>query len=187
MYTSTAPAKRREVAPVRHSVAAAVSGVALCVALAGAAQDPPARPDFSGIWKFNPSKSDTADVPKRSSWIIDIKHTGKSFSIAETIEGDAGERRTYEIGGTAVLREDERFGTTSSRYWWEGSSLVSEFQWENGVTKDVRTLSADRQVLTDDRTIDQAARGAPPRRVMHLIFERQPDPVRTPPRMHRHP
>ena len=148
-------------------------GVGLWVSatLPGQAQLP--KPDFSGTWTFNPARSDTADVAPRKSWILQIKHSDPTFEITSTVEGATGKPRIFEIGGKPVRDDSETQGEATSQYWWEGQSLVSEFRWGIGVQKDVRTLSADRQTLTDIRTIDQTIQGEPKRRVMRLVFERQ--------------
>ena len=153
--------------------------VVLVSALAYAA----AQPNFSGIWKIDPEKSDWGPQPTPLQVQYVIRHVGATISFNYTLDGhtsrvdivpDNEERvtdttdenavwtRAHWAGPALVLeaRERKRFGTQSAT----GPSWSS--RW---------TLSEDGKELIIDRTLRNAGQEA----VQHLVFTRQPLPPKT--------
>lgn len=150
--------------------------VALLTALSFAA-DPP---NFSGIWKIDPQKSDWGPQPAPLQVQYVIRHVGATIAFNYTLDGntsrvdivpDNEERVTNTTEETAVwtrahwsgnvlvleARERKRFGTQGA----SGPSWTSKW-----------TLSEDGKELIIDRTLRNAGAEA----AQHLVFARQPLP-----------
>jgi len=132
-------------------------------------QNSVARPDFTGTWTTIAEKSDTGNLPVPSV-VLQIKHKEPALEITGTMNGKAINATSVEIGGKEVTVDSTCCGKGTTKYWWDGQSLVSEFRWSDGVQKDVRTLSPDGKTLTDIRTISE---GLEDDRILKFVFERR--------------
>lgn len=122
---------------------------ALLCSLIAAAQS---KPDFSGTWKADLSKSNFGPMPAPQSATLKVEHKEPSFKLVSTTVGDSGER-TYEVTFTTDGKECTNFiGNTEvkSVLKWEGETLLMEHKTVGGevVVKDRWTLSDGGQVLT---------------------------------------
>lgn len=142
----------------------------LAVASLSWAQDNTKKPNFSGTWKLSAEKSETPGLPA-PAWVLTIKHQEPNLEVGGTVDGKAVAANKGEIGGKETSLNSECCGAGTLKVWWEGQSLVSEFKWEKGTQKDVRTLSADSKTLTIIRTINQE--GQDKERTLKLVFEKQ--------------
>jgi hypothetical protein len=83
------------------------------------------KPNFSGIWQFNPQKS-KLQIPQPTSSTFRIDHREPQFILSRTHVYD-GESDTWGIGlttdGKEVVRQ-EKGQTIYCRLYWEGSELV---------------------------------------------------------------
>lgn len=150
----------------------------LLLSVAALGQGDPARPNFSGIWRLDPSSSQFGSVtpPVSAQYIIRHLHSTLAFDYTQDastsrieITPDNEERMTDEVGEMQ----------TWTRAYWEGRELVLESRQrylrpEEGPPP-VRwisrwRLSPDRKVLTIERRIS-APRG-PVDQI--LVFRRQP-------------
>jgi len=150
--------------------------VVLLSALAYAA----AQPNFSGIWKIDPEKSDWGPQPAPLQVEYVIRHVGSTIAfnykqdgrmtrvdivpdneerVTDTTEEIATWTRAHWSGDALVLeaRQRKRFGTESVT----GASWTSKW-----------TLSDDGKELIIDRTLRAAGAEAS----QHLVFTRQPVP-----------
>ncbi|HEY7286169.1 MAG TPA: hypothetical protein VH497_12035 [Vicinamibacterales bacterium] len=125
-------------------------GTVLAVAITAGGQAP-AKPNFSGEWKFNPAKSDFGVLPPPSSIRRTITHTEPNLTIVEDQRsdmGDASTTRKYVTDGTPITFASQGFDVKSSATW-DGAALVIVSKVESqGLTfKDDMTLSPDGRML----------------------------------------
>jgi hypothetical protein len=122
---------------------------ATLVALALAAHEVPAqsKPNFSGSWKMNASKSDFGAIPAPASIERKITHAEPSLIIVEAQDAGLGVEtvtRTYTTGGkgtTFISQGAEVKGTAV----WEGNELVVTSEVEVAMIKFI-----DRMILAPD-------------------------------------
>jgi len=112
------------------------------------------KPNFSGPWKVNNSKSDFGPMPAPQSSTSKIDHKEPNLKIATTWVGDQGER-TFEFSYTTDGKENTNsFGNVEfkSKATWEGSTLLiaSKGGTDSGefTMKDKWSLSEDGKTLT---------------------------------------
>jgi len=133
------------------------------------------KPNFSGTWKLNVSKSDFGPIPGADSQTNVIEHNDpvlKESVSAENAQGKQNFVLTYTTDGKEVMNKQGPRDIKST-VLWEGSNLVvnSKFSLgDNDVTvKSVWTLSADGKTLTENRHL-AAQMGEADQK---LVFEKQ--------------
>ena len=93
--------------------------MALVVALALPAAD---KPDFSGSWKLNSSRSDFGPMPPPDKWDMVVEHKDPSLKVKTTMAnaqmGERNDEAEYATDGT------ERQWTTTAVVTWEGALIV---------------------------------------------------------------
>jgi hypothetical protein len=113
------------------------------------------KPNFSGEWKMNASKSVLGPVPAPTSWTRKITHREPSLTIANEQKGGIGEQsytRTYTTDGKEIAFQsdgtDVKGGAT-----WDGDVLVIYSHADAGGTTisitEKMTLSGGSKMLTD--------------------------------------
>jgi hypothetical protein len=135
-----------------------VTGFVLWAALlvAGQAQ---AKPNFSGEWKLNTSRSDFGPMPAPATRTDKITHADPSLKVTTTQSGPSGEA-TFDLkyttdGGesTNEFRGNPMKSTTS----WDGDTLLintkGSFAGNEIKLADKWSLSGDGKVLTINRRI----------------------------------
>ena len=83
------------------------------------------KPDFSGIWKFNPEKS-KLQIPVPSSSTFTIDHKEPKFHLSRTNVYD-GKPDTWKIDLTTdgkEVVEQEGDQTVRIRLYWQGNDLI---------------------------------------------------------------
>jgi hypothetical protein len=132
-----------------------------------------AKPNFTGEWQLNLSKSNYGSMPAPTSLLRTITHADPSLEIVDDQNGGRrtgvstrkymanGQTTTFEINGAAVE------GSAA----WEGSSLIvtTKVASVGLMFKDKMSLSADGKQLTSDV---QIASNQGPAHVT-LVFDRQ--------------
>lgn len=113
-----------------------------------------AKPNFSGDWKMNPSKSDFGEMPPPSSIVQKITHNEPDLKVISTWVGEQGEftnNLTYTTDGKECPNKT-RMGESKSTLKWEGDILVidskSEFQGNAVTITSKWALSEDGKTLT---------------------------------------
>ena len=101
---------------------------------AGAAGAAPAtKPDFTGTWKLNLTKSDFGQVPPPAIESNVIAQTGDAFKLAVTQANDAGTQDypiMFKTGAEEsfvakdVFPASAQFTITSSKAEWQGKALL---------------------------------------------------------------
>jgi hypothetical protein len=131
------------------------------------------RPNFSGEWKMDATKSDYGQVPMPDTFTRKIQHTATTISVTEEQTGPSatptsvrsmttdGQPSTQNING----------GDVKLTATWEGTDLIATTAIDVlGLTfKDRMSLSADGKVLTS-LVLVQSAQGD---FELKIVFDRQ--------------
>jgi hypothetical protein len=142
----------------KFAISMVVAGMFAC---AGMAQD---KPDFSGTWNLNVTKSDFGPVPGPNSETLVITEDGtkvKETILADTDQGKESYELAYTTDGTEIVYPADsapHVGIVTLQKLkasWKGSSLVLtevlKYQEDGDVTGTIsRALSPDGKILTLD-------------------------------------
>ncbi len=116
-----------------------------------------AKPNFSGEWKLNASKSDFGMMPAPTSLVQKITHNDPELKVVRTQVSERGEftnESVYTTDGKECVNKS-RFGETKSTLKWDGDVLVIESKMDfqgNAVTVTEKwSLSEDGKTLTLNR------------------------------------
>ena len=122
---------------------------------------PAVRPDLSGTWTLNLSKSNYDQVPPPDDEILVFSRNGSNFSIATTSDNERGKEvytLPFSTDGSETPTPKGTFADTatlqflSTKGEWDGASLVLTqkitYQGGAGTLKSVFTLSPDGKTLT---------------------------------------
>lgn len=138
------------------------SALVVLAGITGAWAQQPA-PDFSGVWKMDPARSESAHqaVPIGPVVLV-VKQTPVAITI-ETRRSPAGstkfqsETLTYLLNGSDTTNGEEGANRVRTKARWDGASLVTETERiVNGAsvtTKFVHTLNASRREMKLDKTL----------------------------------
>jgi hypothetical protein len=135
------------------------------------------KPNFSGDWKLNASKSNFGPIPAPATYARKVTHAEPSITIEDTQTGsalgDQHDTRTYTTDGKEISYQangaDVKSGAT-----WDGDSLqinskvsIQDMQL---VVKDKITLGDDGKTMTDSVHIAVPQQGDID---LTLVFEKQ--------------
>jgi len=117
------------------------------------------RPDFSGTWDMDESRSESAhqDVPIGPESLV-IHQTAADISL-ETRRSDAAssEKLVFQLNGTERTNVTESGQSIKVKAHWDGLKLVTETEREiNGstvTTRQVFTLAPTGREVTVDKTL----------------------------------
>jgi len=119
-----------------------------------------AKPDFSGNWKLNASKSTLGQMPAPDSMTYKVKQEDNkltSDSKQSSQMGDFDQHAVYTLDGKESSNEGFGGGAMKSTAKWDGDTLVVESKGtfgDNEMTISAKwSLSADGKTLTIDQTI----------------------------------
>jgi len=134
-------------APRRLFVILAILALAALPALA--------KPNFSGDWKLNTSKSAFGQMPAPDSMTIKITHDDPKLTTAtkqSSQMGDFDQQAAYTTDGKECANQGFGGSTTKSTVKWDGDTLVIETKGQFGDNEFTMTekwsLSADGKSLT---------------------------------------
>jgi hypothetical protein len=114
-----------------------------------------ARPNLSGVWKLNITKSDFGVLPGPESRVDTIEHTDPTLKMSVKEEGPQG-KRDYTLDLTTDGKENVNTPTAGvevkSTSTWDGAALITniklKFQDNDILIKDTRTVSDDGKTMT---------------------------------------
>jgi hypothetical protein len=117
------------------------------------------KPDFSGEWKMDASKSDFGPMPTPEKVSEKIIHKDPSLEVS-SVQVDSGTERkvdlSYRTDGTPTKSKVGENDVTSTANW-DGSTLAIESKMQTpGATLTFRerwTMAEDGKSLTIDRTV----------------------------------
>ena len=134
-----------------------------------------AKPNFTGDWKLNSSKSTFGQMPAPNSMTAKIAHEDPSLKANYKSSGEQGDFE-FASNYTTDSKEctNEMFGNpVKSTLKWDGDTLVIESKSKFGdndfTMTDKWTLAADGKTLTMARTF-KSAMGEGEQK---LVFEKQ--------------
>ena len=112
------------------------------------------RPNFSGRWELDKSRSDFGSLPPDDSAMELIEHQEPKLTITQVWRNAEGEHTVvWQLttdGAENLTRMNE--AEIASRTVWEGSNLVTDWRMKRGGRlsegKYNRSLSEDRKTLT---------------------------------------
>lgn len=121
------------------------------------------KPDFSGHWTLNTSKTDYGRMPKPRAYTEVIEQKVPTLIINTTSDDGRGESKSF-----LKLTTDDRDCTNElngnefhSKSHWEGSKLVTTVTGDRGLSLvEVRSLSADGKTQTIETYMGQRS-GSP--------------------------
>jgi hypothetical protein len=113
-----------------------------------------AKPNFSGNWTFNASKSDFGPMPTPEKWERKITHEDPSLQYSQVQAGPQGEMKSemaYTTDGKPATNKTPR-GEVTGVAKWDGDVLTISSKREiqgMEITQNERwTLSEDGKTLT---------------------------------------
>jgi hypothetical protein len=112
------------------------------------------RPNFSGRWELDKSRSDFGSLPPDDSAMELIEHQEPKLTITQVWRNAEGEHTVIWQLTTDGAENLNRMNETeiASRTVWEGSNLVTDWRMKRGTRlsegKYNRSLSEDRKTLT---------------------------------------
>jgi hypothetical protein len=152
------------------------SASASAAAPASAAASKGARPNLTGTWKLNVSKSDFGIMPPPDSQVDVIDHHDPVLVVKVTAEGAQG-KQEYTINSTTDGKEvtNQMMGQpVKSTTAWEGSNLITNAKLsiqDNDITiKQTYLLSDDGKTLTVNAHIVAGSMGEMDQK---MIYEKQ--------------
>jgi len=135
-----------------------------------------AKPNFTGDWKLNASKSTFGEMPAPDSMTYKITHADPKLSTATKQSGQMGEfemQASYTTDGKECTNEGFGGSTTKSVVKWDGDTLVIETKGQFGDNEFTMTqkwtLSADGKTLN----IVQTFKSAMGEGEQKLVFDKQ--------------
>jgi len=122
-----------------------------------------AKPNFTGDWKLNASKSTFGEMPAPDSLTYKITHDDPKLTAATKQSGQFGEfeqHANYTTDGKESTNEFFQGSTMKSVAKWDGDTLVIESKGQFGDNEFTMTqkwtLSADGKTLTVAQTFKSA-------------------------------
>ena len=134
-----------------------------------------AKPNFTGDWKLNNSKSDMGQMPAPNSWVQKIAHEDPKLKVSVSMSSDMGDM-SWESNYTTDGKESNntiRNSESKSIVKWDGDALTFETKGKFGdndfTMKDKWTVSEDGKVLTLNRHMSSSFGEGEQK----LVFEKQ--------------
>ena len=135
-----------------------------------------AKPNFTGDWKLNTSKSTFGEMPAPDSMTYKITHADPKLSTAVKQSGQMGEfemQASYTTDGKECSNQGFGGSTAKSVVKWDGDTLVIETKGQFGDNEFTMTqkwtLSADGKTLN----IVQTFKSAMGEGEQKLVFDKQ--------------
>jgi hypothetical protein len=126
--------------------------LASALLLQAAAPTSGSRPTFSGTWKLDAARSESAASSESAEpLIVEITQTDQELTVATT----QGERHNRTVHGfVASPAAPFSIDGTAGRAYWDGLALVTEgtrlVQGQTVATRETRRLNADQSEMTVD-------------------------------------
>lgn len=121
----------RLVFPIHSRIALIVLAFLFCsVATHASAQQ--AKPNLTGTWKLNLSKSKLAPQHGPGSDRYKIKHSGPRIEMEHTFDGQSETYSYMTDGKERVANRSPKDGETRAKAYWDGDTLVIEKHQEIG-------------------------------------------------------
>jgi hypothetical protein len=134
-----------------------------------------AKPNLTGEWKLNVSKSDLGQMPPPSSMVQKIAHEEPNLKVAVSMSSDMGEmswEAAYTTDGKESINKI-RDNESKSIVKWDGDTLTFETKGRFGdndfTMNDKWSVSEDGKILTINRHMSSSFGEGDQK----MIFEKQ--------------
>jgi hypothetical protein len=131
--------------------------------------------DFSGVWEFNPAKSQNVGMMAQMKMTVTIQQSDSALDLNahSTLQGqDYDTKNHYDLAGKPVSNEAPMTGISETVSKWEGKKLVTTWTGQGAVAGSKVVRTETRSLSADGRTMTvESARGNNPALVM--IFEKK--------------
>lgn len=114
-----------------------------------------AKPNFTGAWKLNISKSNFGDIPGPDSMSYKINHADPKITSVSKLSGQMGDielNTTCTTDGKECANEGFQGSQTKSVMTWDGDALLIQTKGQFGdvefTSKEKWTLSEDGKAIT---------------------------------------
>ncbi len=114
------------------------------------------KPNFSGEWKLNVSKSTMGPIPAPTSYTRKVTHAEPSITIEDTQTGsplgDQHDTRTYTTDGKEISYQANGADVKSAATWDDNSLQIdskASVQGMDLLIKDKITMGGDGKTLSD--------------------------------------
>jgi hypothetical protein len=131
--------------------------------------------DFSGVWEFNPAKSQNVGMMAQMKMTVTIQQSDSALDLNShsTLQGQDYDARThYDLAGKPVSNEAPMSGINETVSKWEGKKLVTTWTGQGAVAGSKVVRTETRSLSLDGKTMTvESARGNNPPLVM--VFEKK--------------
>jgi hypothetical protein len=143
---------------------------------AGHASAQQAKPNLTGTWKLNASKSKLAPQHERGIDLYKIKHSEPRVEMLHMFDGRSEPYFYLTDGKERIANRSEQDGDLRAKTYWDGDTLVIEKHQELGpgsgtVWTSRYTLSQDGQSLIVTQHFKKSSIGSVPDE--YLVYEKQ--------------
>lgn len=133
------------------------------------------RPEFSGIWIFNPDKSRNIGMMSQMQMTQTIQQSSTALDVTSntTFQGNDQRMQThYDLTGKPATNDSPMEGSSQTVSNWDGEKIVTTWTSQGAVagTKTVRTET--RSLSSDGKTMTvESMRGSKP--VTFIVFDKK--------------
>jgi hypothetical protein len=131
--------------------------------------------DFSGVWEFNPAKSQNVGMMAQMKMTVTIQQSDAALDLNShgTLQGQDHDTKThYDLAGKPVSNEAPMSGMNETVSKWEGKKLVTTWTGQGAVAGSKVVRTETRSLSLDGKTMTvESARGNNPPLVM--VFEKK--------------
>ena len=149
--------------------------IAMLLLLAGLSASAAKQPEFSGIWIFNPDKSQNIGMMSQMKMTQTIEQSSRALDVTSdtTFRGSDQQMKThYDLTGKAATNDSPMEGSSETVSKWDGEKIVTTWTSQGAVenTKTVRTET--RSLSSDGKTMTvESVRGSNPAVV--IVFDKK--------------
>lgn len=151
------------------------STIAMLLILAAISAFAVQRPEFSGIWIFNPDKSRNIGMMSQMKMTQTIEQSSTALDVTSntTFQGNDQRMQThYDLTGKPATNDSPMEGSSQTVSNWDGEKIVTTWTSQGAVegTKTVRTET--RSLSSDGKTMTvESMRGSKP--VTVIVFDKK--------------
>ena len=131
--------------------------------------------DFSGVWEFNPARSQNVGMMAQMKMTLVIQQTESSFDIRShaNMQGQDYDTKThYDLTGKPATNEAPMSGASETISKWDRSKLVTTWTSAGAVAGSQVVRTETRSLSADGKTMRvESVRGTNPPLVM--VFEKK--------------
>jgi hypothetical protein len=133
------------------------------------------RPEFSGIWTFNPDQSQNIGMMSQMKMTQTIEQSPTALDVTSdtTFRGSDQEMKThYDLTGKPATNDSPMEGTSETVSKWNGEKIVTTWT-SQGAVENTKTVRTETRSLSPDgkRMRVESVRGPNPAVV--IVFDKK--------------